>query len=64
MQRNIDICELTGKNVANYIQSQILLTQMSKKKGIALYGDKAISAIVKEFSQLDDLDVFQPMRSK
>ena len=29
-----------------------------------MYGDAAIKAIVKEFSQLDELDVFEPMRSK
>ena len=67
MQRDIEqgeICPSTGLKVANFIQAQIMLTQMCAKRGIKLYGDKAISAIVKEFSQLDDLDVFQPMYSK
>ena len=64
MQHETDMSSMIGMNIANFVQSQILLTQMSAKKGIKLYGDKAISAIVKEFSQLDDLNVFQPMLSK
>ena len=52
IQRDIEqseLCDSTGLNVANFIQAQIMLTQMSVKRGIKLYGDKAISAIVKEF---------------
>ena len=64
MQRDLDMSEFTGEKIAHYIQTQIMLTQMSAKKGIMMYGDAAIKAIVKEFSQLDELDVFEPMRSK
>ena len=67
MQRDTELnefCASTGLKVADFIQAQIMLTQMSAKRGIKLYGDKSISAIVKEFSQLDELDVFEPMYSK
>lgn len=40
---------------------QFTLAQMSAKKGILKHGDVAIAAIVKEYRQLDDLDVFKPM---
>jgi len=34
------------------------------KKGIATYGQVAIQAILKEYKQLHDLNVFQPMKKK
>ena len=40
---------------------QFTLAQMSAKRGILKHGDVAIAAIVKEYRQLDDLDVFKPM---
>ena len=38
----------------------ICMTQMSAKKGIKKHGDVAINAILKEYAQLHDLDVFKP----
>ena len=34
---------------------------MSIQKGIKLFGDKAVFAIVDEYKQLDDLQVFMPL---
>jgi len=42
----------------------ICMTQMTAKKGIATYGEVAIQAILKEYKQLHDLNVFQPMKIK
>lgn len=47
------------------LQNHILATglifnQMSAKKGIKLHGEKAITAIVQEFKQLDDKTAFKP----
>jgi len=36
------------------------MTQMSAKKGIRMFGEKALEAIAKEYSQLDELTVFIP----
>jgi hypothetical protein len=40
--------------------TDILMTQMTAKKGIKEYGDRAISAIVKEYDQLDKKNAFEP----
>ena len=56
------VTKRTGKQIAAYVQSQILLTQMSTKKGVAKHGEKAIMAIIKEFTQLDEKDVFDPIK--
>ena len=40
------------------------MTQMMAKKGIATYEEVAIQAILKEYKQLHDLNVFQPMKTK
>ena len=40
------------------------MTQMMAKKGIATYGEVAIQAILKEYKQLHDLNVFRPMKTK
>ena len=37
---------------------------MSDKKGIKIFGDKAVSAIVHEYEQLDRLNVFEPIHGK
>ena len=41
--------------------TRILLNQMTAKKGIKEFGDRAIAAIVKEFGQLDQKGVFDPV---
>jgi hypothetical protein len=38
----------------------VMMTQMSAKKGLQLFGEKAADAIVKEFKQLHDKEVFIP----
>ena len=38
----------------------ICMTQMSAKKRIKKHGEVAINAILKEYAQLHDLDVFKP----
>jgi len=40
------------------------MTQMSAQKGIKVYGKKALTAMAKEYSQLDDLSVFKPRYRK
>ena len=40
-------------NLMNKAVGIILAQQMSAKRGIKLFGEKAISAIIKEFTQLD-----------
>ena len=61
-QSKAEVTVRTGKDIANYVQSQIMLTQMSAKKGVAKHGEKAVLAIVKEFIQLDEKDVFEPIK--
>ena len=39
----------------------ILLTQMSAKKGIKEFGERAVEALLKEFGQLDRKDVLDPI---
>jgi len=36
------------------------MTQMSAQKGIKVYGRRALTAMAREYSQLDDLSVFRP----
>jgi len=40
------------------------MTQMSAHKGIKVYGERALTAMAKEYSQLDDLSVFKPRHSR
>ena len=35
-----------------------------RKKGIKLFGEKALTAIEDEYKQMDDLNVFQPIQLK
>ena len=57
-----------GNNCNEFeLQNNILglcLTQMHATKGIELLGDRAIVAIEKEYAQLDDLQVFEPIDAK
>ena len=39
------------------------MTQMSAKKGIRMFGEKALEAMAKEYAQLDQLTVFTPRDS-
>jgi hypothetical protein len=41
-----------------------VFNQMSAKKGVKIYGDKAVQAIVQECKQLDEKKVFDPVRMK
>ena len=41
----------SGEQIAEVVQSEIILTQMSAKKGVAKHGEKAVLAIIKEFTQ-------------
>ena len=60
MERTIELARMDQEEIASLIQTEVLLTQMSAKKGIQKYSDVAIQAIVKEFRQLGDLNVFNP----
>eukprot|EP00980_Cylindrotheca_fusiformis_P027179 scaffold19280_cov154-Cylindrotheca_fusiformis.AAC.1 len=42
--------------------TNILLAQMSAKKGIKEFGDRAVEAIIKEFDQLDKKKAFKPRK--
>eukprot|EP00980_Cylindrotheca_fusiformis_P021810 scaffold8645_cov187-Cylindrotheca_fusiformis.AAC.1 len=44
--------------------TNILLAQMSAKKGIKEFGDRAVEAIIKEFDQLDKKKAFKPRKFK
>ena len=46
------------------MNNDIFLTQMSAKKGIAQFGQRALNALITEYEQLHDLDVFKPMNAK
>jgi len=57
--------KLVGKSY-NQTAFQIgtCLSQMSAKKGIKMFGNRAIEAMTKEYKQLDDLQVFTPRWEK
>ena len=38
----------------------VIMTQMSAKKGLRMFGDRAAEAIIKEFKQLHEKNVFKP----
>jgi hypothetical protein len=39
---------------------ELLMTQMTAKQGVKEFGDRAVEAIIKEFTQLNEKNVFQP----
>ena len=57
-----------GERISNRVLKEcynqtvnICMTQMTAKRGIVMYGKRAVDAIFKEFAQLDDLNVFGPL---
>ena len=53
--------QLTHRSAADtirYIFAKVL-TQMMAKKGIKLYGQAAVAALMKEFAQLEELGVYE-----
>ena len=42
---------------------QFMVTQMMEHKGIAKHGEKAVEALMKEYAQLDEFKVFEPLDS-
>ena len=44
--------------MSSIIRNGVCATQMSAQKGIKFLGDKAVSAIIDEYEQLDRLNVF------
>ena len=44
--------------------TNVCFTQMSAKKGIQVYGERALNAIITEYKQLEDLSVFTPIDVK
>lgn len=42
-------------------ESQICLTQMSAVKGIRIFGERELEAMVAEYEQLNTLEVFTPV---
>ena len=40
-----------------------MVTQMMEHEGIAKHGEKAIEALIKEYAQLDEFKVFEPLDS-
>ena len=65
-KRAFELSSMTEEARSNLMNEHLhfCLNQMSAKKAILKHGDVAIKAIIKEYKQLDDLDVFQPMLSK
>ena len=41
--------------------NSIIMTQMSAKEGICIHGDGAIEVIIKEWKQLDNQEVMEPL---
>jgi hypothetical protein len=52
--------QLLQRKVRSVLTAYVL-TQMSAAKGIKLFGQPAIEAVLTEFCQLHDMDVFDPM---
>ena len=52
------------RGIVNILHSHmdVMLTQMTAKKGIRLFGEDAVTAIIKEFQQIDSKDVIIPRR--
>ena len=44
--------------------AHVMLVQVSAKKGLQMFGERAALAIIKEFKQLHDKAVFRPIHSK
>ena len=42
--------------------TKLCFTQMSARKGIKIFGNKAVTAITEEYEQLDKLNVFEPLQ--
>ena len=61
--------QLLYKDIFGYIMTQmdansefgVTLTQMSAKAGLKKHGQKAEEALMAEFSQLEDLEVYEPL---
>jgi hypothetical protein len=61
--------QLLYKDIFSYVMAQmesdpefaVTMTQMSANAGIKNYGRKAEEALLAEFAQLDDLDVYEPL---
>ena len=54
MKQGIDHHKMVGHVV------EILMTQMTAKQGVKEFGDRAVEAIIKEFTQLNEKNVFEP----
>ena len=50
-----------GTTANSIVSGDICLTQMSARKGIKLFGERAVVAILKEFAQLDEMGVVEPL---
>ena len=42
---------------------RFMVTQMMEHEGIAKHGKKAVEALMKEYAQLDEFKVFEPLDS-
>ena len=42
---------------------RFMVTQMMEHEGIAKHGEKAVEALMKEYAQLDEFKVFEPLDS-
>ena len=49
---------------SNIIRKGVCATQLSSKKGIKIFGNKAVPAIVDDYEQLDRPSVFEPIHGK
>ena len=40
---------------------RFMVTQMMEHEGIAKHGEKAVEALMKDYAQLDEFNVFKPL---
>ena len=50
-------------NEVKNMSYQFMVTQMMEHEGIAKHGEKAVDALMKEYAQLDEFKVFEPLDS-
>lgn len=63
--KSVSIHDMTMEALHKKINEILLVThQMSAKQGVKHFGDRAIEALIQEFSQLDDKGTFDPMSFK
>ena len=52
---------MTEAHIDPHFLGVILVQQYGLKKGIELFGEKAYAAVVKELTQIHELDTYEPI---